>query len=168
MYGVQCWSPVPLGCWFNQLLSTTLCCGLAKSVGSREHWLWDIVRKRNDEFLLCSIVLRILRIAHNFGTTGPTTGPIQVGFSAKCTSLNVHFSQIENWNCHMFNFRLISLNCITFLWSENEEWFKLLKAFCASVALENWSWVFNGCNHCNVHTNKADHLRIFRIFFPTF
>ena len=32
-------------------------------------------------------------IAHNLGTTGP----IEVGFSAKCTSPNECFSQIENW-----------------------------------------------------------------------
>ena len=44
-------------------------------------------------------------IAHNFGITGP----IQVGVSAKCTSPNKHFNQIENWKCHMFDFRLISL-----------------------------------------------------------
>ncbi len=31
-------------------------------------------------------------IAHNLGTTGP----IQVGFSAKCTSTNKDFNQIEN------------------------------------------------------------------------
>ncbi len=48
-------------------------------------------------------------IAHSFGTTGP----IQVGFSAKCTSPNEHFNQIENWKCHMFDFRLISLDHIT-------------------------------------------------------
>ncbi len=30
--------------------------------------------------------------SHNFGTTGP----IQVGFSAKCTSPNEHFNQTEN------------------------------------------------------------------------
>ena len=58
-----------------------MCCNLAGSVGSRQHWLWDIARKRN-EFPLFSIVLRILPIAHNHGTTGP----IQVEFSAKCTS----------------------------------------------------------------------------------
>ncbi len=38
-----------------------LCCDLAESVRSQEHWLWDIARKRN-EFILFSIVLRILLI----------------------------------------------------------------------------------------------------------
>ena len=46
---------------------------------------------------------------YNFGTTGP----IQVGFSAKCTSPDEDFSQIENWKCHMFNFWLIPLDRIT-------------------------------------------------------
>ena len=50
-------------------------------------------------------------IAHNFGTTGW----IQVGFSMclkRCTSPNEHFNQIQSWKCHMFNFRLIFLDCI--------------------------------------------------------
>ena len=47
-------------------------------------------------------------LAHNFGTTG------EVGFSAKCTSSNEHFNQKENWKCHMFVFRLISLDRITY------------------------------------------------------
>ncbi len=48
---------------------------------------------------------------NNFGTTGP----IQMGFSAKCTSPNEHFtfSQIENWKCYMWDFRLIPLDRIT-------------------------------------------------------
>ncbi len=50
-------------------------------------------------------------VVHNFGTTGP----IHVGFSAICTSPNEHFNQIENWKCDMFDFRLISLDCITYV-----------------------------------------------------
>ena len=84
-----------------------MCYNLAESVGTREHWLWDVARKRN-EFLLFSIVLRILQLG--------TTGPIQVGFSAKCSSPNEHFNQIENLKYHMFDFRLISLDCITLCW----------------------------------------------------
>ena len=38
-----------------------MCCDLAGSVGSRQHWLWDIARKRN-EFLLFSIILRTLQL----------------------------------------------------------------------------------------------------------
>ncbi len=49
-------------------------------------------------------------IAHNFGTTGP----IQVRFSAKCTSPNEHFNEIENWKRHMLDFGLISLDRITY------------------------------------------------------
>ena len=46
-------------------------------------------------------------IAHNLGTTGP----IQVGFSAKCTSPSEHFNHTK---CHMFEFRLIPLDHITY------------------------------------------------------
>ena len=42
-----------------------------------------------------------------------TTGPIQVGFSANVPLFNEYFNQIENWKCHMFDFRLISLDRIT-------------------------------------------------------
>ncbi len=50
-------------------------------------------KKRNKVLLFFCFVL-FLRVyyAHNFGTTGP----IQEGFSSKCTSLNEHFNQIEN------------------------------------------------------------------------
>ena len=42
------------------------------------------------------------------------TEPIQVGFSAKCTSPNERFNQIANWKCHICNFRLIPLDRITY------------------------------------------------------
>ncbi len=35
------------------------------------------------------------------------------GLSAKCTSPNENFNQIENWKCHMFDFRLVPLDRIT-------------------------------------------------------
>ncbi len=38
-----------------------MCCDLAGSVRSRQHWLWDIARKIN-EFLLFSFVPRILQL----------------------------------------------------------------------------------------------------------
>ncbi len=41
-----------------------------------------------------------------------STGPIQARFSAKYTCSNEHFSQIQNCKCHMFDFRLISLDRI--------------------------------------------------------
>ena len=47
---------------------------------------------------------------YNFGTTGL----IQVRFSAKCNSPNENFNEIENWKCHMFDFWLIPLDCITY------------------------------------------------------
>ena len=37
----------------------------------------------------------------------------QSGFQAKSTSLKEDFNQIENWKCHMFDFRLILLDRIT-------------------------------------------------------
>ncbi len=40
---------------FKIILVIYMCYGLAESVGNREHWLWDITRKKN-EFLLFSIV----------------------------------------------------------------------------------------------------------------
>ncbi len=49
---------------------------------------------------------------YNFGTTGP----IQVRFSAKCTSPNEDFNQIENWKCQMFDFRLIPLDRLTYIY----------------------------------------------------
>ena len=42
-----------------------------------------------------------------------TTGLMQVEFPTK-TSPNEHSNQIENWKCHIFNFRLISLDRITY------------------------------------------------------
>ncbi len=53
-----------------------------------------------------------LSIAHNLGTTGS----IQAGFSAKCSSPNEHLNQIENWKCHMCEFQLISQDRITNDW----------------------------------------------------
>ncbi len=79
-------------------------------VRSREHWLWDIARKRN-KFLVIFYCSENPSIAHNnFGTAGP----IQVEFQQKWTSPNEHFNQIENWKCHMFNIRLTSLHRITY------------------------------------------------------
>ena len=70
-----------------------------------------IVRYSQKEMHLFSCCFENSSIAHNFGITGP----IQVGFSAKFTFRNEHFQQIQNWNCNLFDFRLISLDCITFL-----------------------------------------------------
>ncbi len=70
-----------------------MCCHLAGSVRSREHWLWDTARKGMNFF--CFLFENPSIIAHNFRTTGP----IQVGFSAKCTSPNEHFNVLEDWKC---------------------------------------------------------------------
>ncbi len=65
--------------------------------------------QKNECIFLFFIVFRLFQYCYNFGTTGP----IQIGFSGKCTSPNVDFNQIENWKCHMFDFRLIRLYRIT-------------------------------------------------------
>ena len=64
--------------------------------------LWDVVRKGMN-FPFVFYWFENPSIAHNL----ETTGPIQAGFPAKCTSPNEHFNQIENSKCHMFDFRLI-------------------------------------------------------------
>ena len=38
------------------------------------------------------------------------------GVLAKCTSPNENFNQIENWKCNMFDFRLIFLDRITYVY----------------------------------------------------
>ncbi len=81
-----------------------MCCDLAGSARSREHWLWNTTRK-GMHFFYC---FENPSIAYNFGTTGP----IQVGFSGNCNSPNEDFNQ--NWKYHMFDFRLIPLDCITY------------------------------------------------------
>ena len=86
-----------------------LCYDLVESFWGQEHWLWDIGRNKLISFAFYYV--ENPSIAHNFGTTGL----IQVWFSAKCTPLNEHFNQIENWKCHMFDIRLISLDCIRFI-----------------------------------------------------
>ena len=87
-------------------------CDLAASVGSLQHWLWDTARKMNA--FLCFLLFWNSFTWYNFGTTDW----IQVGFSAKCTSSTEDFNQIENWKCHMLDFQLIPLDCITYYWKE--------------------------------------------------
>ncbi len=69
-----------------------MCCDLAGSVGSREHWLWDTARKRNAFLLFWESFNHF-----NFGTTGP----IQVGFSAQCTSPIWGHQSNRNKKCHV-------------------------------------------------------------------
>ncbi len=54
-----------------------------------------IARKRNIFF--CFLLFWESFNCYNF----ETAGPIQVGFSVKCTSPNEDFNDIENWKCHM-------------------------------------------------------------------
>ena len=79
-----------------------MCCDLSGSVGSRQHWLWDIASKRN-EFLLFSIVLKTLQLLIAL----EPLDQLKWRFLAKCTSPSENFNQIENWECHMCEFRLI-------------------------------------------------------------
>ena len=67
-----------------------MCCDLAGSVGSREH----IVRysQKQECISFVSYCFKEFFNCCNFGTTGP----IQVGFSAKCNSPKEDFNQIEN------------------------------------------------------------------------
>ena len=83
-------------------------CDLARSVGSREHKLWDVQPEKERHFF-CFLLFWKSFNCYNFGTTIL----IQVGFSAKCTSPNEDFNQIENWKCYMIDFRLIPLDHIT-------------------------------------------------------
>ena len=88
-----------------------MCCNLAESVGTWK--LGELIVRYSQKKEWISFVFYCFENpsnAHNFGTTGP----IQVGFSAKCTSPNEHINQIENWKCHIFDFRLISLDRITY------------------------------------------------------
>ena len=91
----------------------SFCCGTAilRSSGISRKAAALIVRYSQKKKLI-SIVFYCSgnhSIAHNLGTTGP----IQVGFSAKHTSPNEDFNQIENRKWHMFDFRLIPLDRFT-------------------------------------------------------
>ncbi len=46
-----------------------------------------------------------------------TTAQIQMGFSSKCTSPNEDFNHTENRKFLMFDFRLIPLDRVTFVFS---------------------------------------------------
>ncbi len=74
------------------MLFIYMCCDLARSVEDQSAAL--IVRDSQKRKLI-TIVFYCSENpsnAHNLGTTGP----IQMGFSAKCTSPGEHFNQIEN------------------------------------------------------------------------
>ncbi len=73
-------------------------------------------------------------ISHNLGTTGPN----QVGFSAKCTSPNEDFNQIENWKCQMCEFRLIPIDRITYV--TLSEWFHMDNFTCSLLVLKFWNF----------------------------
>ncbi len=94
-------------------LLTTVC--VAMYASSRISWKsaalimrYSQKRKWISIFFYCS---ESPSIAHDLGTTGP----IQMGFSAKCTSPNEDINQIENWKYHMCNFWLIPLDHITYV-----------------------------------------------------
>ncbi len=91
-----------------------MCYNLAGSVESQELWLWDTARTRN---FFCFLLFWESFNSYNFGTTGP----IQVRFSAKCTSPNEDFNQINKLfdiptdspiSHHIFSFTfLLLLSC---------------------------------------------------------
>ncbi len=86
--------------FFSSLAYAYMCCNLAGSVGCREHWLRDTARKRKAFFFYFFYFLLFWESFNccNFGTTGL----IQVGFAAKCTSPNEDFNR--KLKCHMFEF----------------------------------------------------------------
>ncbi len=89
--GVQYWKRSKITLSWKWSIKN-MCCDLEGSVRSRQHWLRDTARKRN-AFVLFSLFWESFN-CYNFGTTGP----IQVGFSGKCTSPNEDFNQIETEN----------------------------------------------------------------------
>ena len=94
----------------------------------------------------------------NFGTTGL----IQVGFSAKCTSPNEYFNQIEIWKCHMFDFRLIPLDRITynecFAFVKQKEYFHSLKDGKFHSPRQNDT--LHHSRNENILTNAFNHLKM--------
>ncbi len=80
----------------NKQAFHNMCYDLTESVGSREHWLWDITRKRN-EFLLFSIVLKILQLL-------VTLEPLIWFRWDFHLSMNTSI-KYKNWKCHKFDFR---------------------------------------------------------------
>ncbi len=91
----------------------TGCCDLAESVGSQEHWLWDVTRKRN-EVLLFSIVLRIIQLL--IRTLEPLVR-FRWGFQQNVPrASNEHFNLQSNRKLIMSHVRLqtgFPLDCIT-------------------------------------------------------
>ncbi len=90
-----------LGWWY-------MCCNLAGLVLNREHWLLRYSKKKE----CISIVFYCSENLSIAITLFGTTGSIQAGFAAKCTSPNEDFNHVENWKCHMFDFRPIPLDRI--------------------------------------------------------
>ena len=110
----------------------------------------------------------------------------QMGFTGKCNSPNEHFSQIENWKCHMFDFRLISLDCITYTVGKGQPsvygFFQSQRYISDSpsciyhlilwrICRYSWSNLFNDGEHikqrihllvCNDITTKLDPIFIFQ------
>ena len=113
---------------------------LAESIRSREHWLWDTASKRD---LICFVFYCFGNpsIAYNFGTTGP----IQVGFSAKCTSPNELFNEIENRKYHIFDFRLTSLDRIT----SYSLWSHIIYPVLFAITCNNFISKTSSSFHCN-------------------
>ncbi len=100
---------------FPLLSFLIMCCDWAESVGKSGALIMRYSQKKVCISFFFSFVLRILQLLTN--KLWGTTGPIQEAVSAKYTSQNEHFNQIENWKCHMLNFRLISLRSNHTLWS---------------------------------------------------
>ena len=95
-----------------------LWCDQAKSVGTRKYSFWVIANKGNNIFVsycFCNY------IAYIFGTNCL----ILMGFSAKCSLANDAYHQFKNENLFWF-FRLILLDCITYLVRQQMQIVRLL------------------------------------------
>ena len=101
--------------WFlilNQIGTRYMCCDPAGSVGSQENWLWDIARKKNAS-LLFSIVLRIFQLLwlwNHWSNSGGVFSKMYLSWWGLQSN-----TFVKTWKCLMFDFRLIPLDCITYI-----------------------------------------------------
>ncbi len=84
----------------------------SKSVGSREHWLWDIARKRN-AFLMFSTVLRILQLLITLSQWSDSGGVFSKMYLSKINPISLKLQSNRKLKISHVQFRLISLHSIT-------------------------------------------------------
>ena len=124
-----CHSIVPsLECWLEQICH--MCYDLAQWVGNWEHWLAHSLKKEWISFVF--YCFENPSITRNFGTTGP----IQVGYFSK-------WALQSNRKCHMFDFRLIILDRITYFKAVSAIFFRnVLRVYLKYLEFSNWgTWI---------------------------